>query len=273
MNDMTNGSSAPAPGAATHTPTVPGAGVATMSPDAAAQLEQLRTDRIAGRVTEWDYLARAEQLSRVASTSPPALNAEAAAVQLEQLRAARLAGHVTEADYLARAEYLARVASGESGVTAPATTRDQSAEQFIEQTMAPPSDISAYGQLPRASDISDEGAQSLDTAIRTSLLKGGIPTSYAGSIVEGIFRNWRALGGASDSEIAEHVSRAGDRLRARWGDEFEARSKRVGELVADMTSHDAKLAAIVDANPWMVFSDALIVDLLDRVAERRVRRK
>jgi hypothetical protein len=199
---------------------------------APAAIEQLRADRLNGRVTEGDYFKRSEYLHGVLAADP---------------------------------------ASAPPAPPKTFETQEEQFERQYDELMTAPTP-EHYTNLPQAKAFGDESSIPIDTGIRNVFHRGGVPAHLAAPIAEGVFRAFDELAGADEATRQSKVSGSMEKLREMWGQEFDARLGRVNDLIAEMMEGDEAIGEIFDAVPWIFHADPAVMEYLGRVAEHRARR-
>jgi hypothetical protein len=196
---------------------------------APAALEQLRADRLNGKLGQDAYLQRSEYLHGVLAAEPGA--------------------------------------AAPAPPKAFATQDEQLEQSYANHMQAPKPEH--YANLPQAKAFEGDEALAFDTAVRNCFHRGGIPAHLAPSILEGVIKNFDTLAGADESARAAALSASQAKLREYWGQDFDARLNQVDELVADMVEASPELGDMYDRAPWLFAADPAVMEYLDRVAQHR----
>jgi len=236
--------------------------------DLRTQVDQLRTDRLAGKVSQTDFLARMDELGPKLATAPapPAPGKPEAQRQLDELRQRRIDGKVGEAEYMQEAEQLAALAAGETPPPVPPSNRFEA--QLAEFMRVP--EPHEY-QIPHPETMDEEGL-AFDAELRQALVAMQVPAYIGGRIVQ---RAEQAIAELSDLAVdlrENRVEAFRNRLRAQWGDQYGKRTQAIVDLVADATAKHEQVGAVIDAYPWLL-ADFELAERLWSLIEFRESRK
>lgn len=233
----------------------------------AAEMQQLRDDRMAGRIGQDKYIAEVERLAPQVKAPAPASTAPQARAELDALWERRRAGKVTEADYLTQVDRLAPLAAKDAPPTA-----QQTREQELQAALDPPASGDEYRfNYRNGAPYTPEGIES-DRTLRAALKDAGVPVIWGGPIIDAIETNIAKLANATEQQVAQHLAETDRRLSQLFGSDRAARVAKIDEFIDALASKNPRLAAIAEKSPHLLVS-AEMATYIDRVVQLRAARK
>ncbi len=241
-----------------------------MSPQ--QELEQLRTDRAAGKIDDWSWRngqqARFEALAEqsVAGTAAPSLSQQQAQTQLDTLRAQRAAGTVSDQDFWTQMEQLGPLAAGEQpGAPQPQLTIEQQLEAQIDEQMAGARPQDYQFESSSGHQMTDEDL-AFDSEVRAAFSDMQIPKHLGGPIFEAIDQVGQQLRDATPGERGAKIAEVIGALKQQWGDDFYARRDAIDERLASAAAKHPKVDELLYGCPWLL-ADIRVWQWLDLVAQ------
>lgn len=234
---------------------------------AEAELQAAREARIAGTMTQGDYLEVVERLAPKieAAGAAPEPDRATAARMLDELRQRRIDGKVNASDYFREMDRLGAIAAGEEPGSVPADPFDRQIAEIMRPA-APGEYAFTYRNGPPAND--SEAAA--DAALRVAFSDIGIPRHLGGPIHDAIAEGAARLASANEADRALHVERFQSFLRQQWGSDYDARQQAVSAFVVEAAERHPVIAKIVDDSPWLL-ADARVANYLWTIAEYQER--
>lgn len=102
----------------------------------------------------------------------------------------------------------------------------------------------------------DPDAQAIDTAFREAFADAGLTRHWGDQIARSALDVQRAVtderGVVSQERVQAHVARVEKRLRAEWGDAFDAKREAIDALLDEIADKHPAVAAVLDQAPHLV---------------------
>ena len=239
-----------------------------------AELDGYRAQRMAGTLSQRDYLAHAERLGPLIADAPtkaPAAQSDAQ-VKLDQLRSDRMAGRISQPAYLKEMERLAPLVSGEKpSASDPPLQVSPALQQEIDLLMAPPESPNDYRFEYLENPPQTPEAQQLDADVRSAFHTMGVPKARGGLLYGAIEAHLKRAQDWTEEHVAHNTEVVESQLRVRWGKDYEARIAAVGALLQEATREHPSLDALMNEAPWIVDSVGVFTEL-DAIAQHRARK-
>jgi hypothetical protein len=235
--------------------------------DPSAALEQLRTERLAGTVTEQEYYLRGDTLRAQMSATPDsagALSVEQARAAMDSLRIQRIENHITQADYFAAIERLSPTLN-KSAEQASADAAEREVQEFM--TPANPEDYA----IPHSVDEDQSDEYRADLSIRQALSDASIPKHYGIVIYEAADSLTKRLADATPEIRATHCASFAEEMQQKWGDACEERFVAIDKFLIAAARKNPALATLAKDAPWML-ADPAIAERLWDVVKHQTRR-
>lgn len=229
--------------------------MSTPAADIGAQIEALRADRIAGKVSDHDFHERMQVLGPQWSPSAPAAPSTPTEAQqaLADLQRRRTAGEVGDAEYRRQMDVLGPASTPEAELSAQA-------QADLDAAMTPPADPAGYQFLNFSGDTPTQEEQQLEYAIRTAFHDAQIPRLIAEPLYATSQRLMDQISQATDKEAAieKHQGDVAQKMRTIWGSKFDARMKALDSWVNTIPG---QVGEFLRTAPWALADVHTLISL------------